>query len=96
MLYKGSGMRNRVGVGLGLFAILIKEVRENLTEKGLPEKKTSRREGRELLRLIRKSVPNRGKARAKALRQEYAWCAEGRTRPVCLQQSRQAREGEMS
>lgn len=50
MLYRGPG-KDRVRVGLGLFAILIK-VREGLPEKGIPEKKNLGG-GRELHRLLR-------------------------------------------
>lgn len=42
-------------MGLGLFAIL-NEGRKSLTEKGIPEKKSSRRGGRELRGLLRESV----------------------------------------
>lgn len=53
MLYRGPGKRDRVRVGLELFAILIK-VREGLTEKGIPEGKNlgGRRELHGLLRVV--------------------------------------------
>lgn len=61
--YKDSGERDGVGVGVGLLALENEEDKEGCTEKGIPEKKTSRRGGRELQNSI---------LSAKALRQEYA------------------------
>lgn len=48
-----QGRGTRVRVGLGLLAILNKEVKEGLTEKGIPEEKNSRG-GRELHETLRK------------------------------------------